>query len=202
MVARNPPRHGAASGADSDGRTAAAPGSDQKGNWPRGFDDAAAEYMAALIQISARLQEKLRTALEELYHTPREGAQSSLNEDVANSYRDLNDAIQKQDVGRINSIQASYLSRVQAAYGEAEAIQRSRLTEYVNALQAAWQAAQTEIGMGFQTYLNSVKNNFAELPSGGVDPATVAAIGQSLVTMAGHAYYVAQVVPAAPSDNP
>ena len=201
MVTRNPTRTGAGSGADPDGREAAAPRTDPKGNWLQAFQDGATEYMAALAQTSARLQEKQRVALEALHLAAPEATQSSFNEEVGNAYRDLIDAIQKQDLEKIKSIQANHLKRMQTVYSEAETTQRNRQTEYLNALQTAWQATRTEIEAAFQRYLDAMKNNFAKLPSD-VDPAAIAVIGQSLAMIAGYAQCAVQAAPPAPGGSP
>jgi hypothetical protein len=196
MVTRNPPRSGSALGVQSDPGDAGASVSDQKSNWPQEFHDAAAGYMTAVAQIGAGLHEKQRGALEALHQTPRDGAQTSLNDDIASSYRDLIDAIQRQDAERIKTIQSNYTSRVIAAYGEVEATQRNRQIEYLNALQNAWHSARTEMTAAFQAYLDAVKRGSASIPASGVDPAVVAAVGQSLVTIAGYAYAAALAAPA------
>jgi hypothetical protein len=200
MVSRNPPRTGAASASNPDDRSGAEQAGDQKGHWPQSFNDAAAEYMTTVSQIGSRLQDKHRSGLEGLHQMPRDGAQPNLNEDLARAYNDLIDAIQKQDLERVKMIQSNYLSRVLAAYTEAETNQRNRQTEYVNALQSAWQSARSELTAAFQAYLNAVKSSFAKLPDS-IDPATVAAIGHSLTTVASYAHSAAQAMPAAPSKT-
>jgi hypothetical protein len=199
MVSRNPPRTGPGSGPDS--ADAATSGGDQTGSWPQGFHDAAAEYMTALTQISSRLQEKQRSALEGLAQAPSGPAQSVSPDDVTNAYRDLLDAVQRQDGEKIKSIQAAYLTKVQTAYSEADTAARNRQTEYTNATQAAWQDAKTQANSAFQNYIGTLKSSFAKLPADGTDPAAVAAIGQSMAAVAAYALSAAQAMSAAPTKT-
>jgi hypothetical protein len=199
MVTRNPQR-GAVSSPDPDDRNAAPPAGDQGGNWPQDFHDAAAEYVTALAQISSRLQEKQKTALEGLSQISPDATRSTLTEDLANVYRDLIDAIQKQDAQKIKSVQSDYLSRVQSAYGEAETNLKNRQTEYVNTHLLALQNAKTELSAAFQAYIDAVQSSFAKLPAT-TDPAAVVAIGQSLATIASYAYNAAQAMAVLPNKS-
>jgi hypothetical protein len=201
MVSRNPPRTGPVSAPETNDRNAAASGGEQTGSWPQGFHDAAAEYFTTLTQISSGMQEKQRGALEGLQQAPAGTAQSALPDDLTSAYRDLLDAIQKQDVEKIKSIQSAYLSRVQSAYSDAEASTRNRQTDYTNAVQSALQDAKGDLSAAFQNYINTLKSGFAKLPAGSADPAAVAAIGQSMAAVAGYAYFVAQAMALPPPNK-
>jgi hypothetical protein len=193
MVSRNPPRTGPVSAPGSIDR-AAASGGEQTGSWPQGFHDAAAEYFTTLTQIGSGMQEKQRSALDGLQQAPSATAQSASPDDLTSAYRDLLDAIQKQDAEKIKSIQSTYLSRVQSAYSDAETTARNRQTEYTNSVQSAWQDAKGDLGSAFQNYINTLKSGFAQLPAGSADPAAVAAIGQSMAAVASYAHFVAQAM--------
>jgi hypothetical protein len=197
MVSRNPPRTGPVSAAEP--VTAASSGGEQTGSWPQGFHDAAAEYFTTLTQISSGMQEKQRSALDGLQQAPSATAQGALPDDLTSAYRDLLDAIQKQDAEKIKSIQSAYLARVQSAYSDAEASTRNRQTDYTNAVQSALQDAKGDLGAAFQNYINTLKSGFAKLPAGSADPAAVAAIGQSMAAVAGYAYFVAQAMALPPN---
>jgi hypothetical protein len=193
MVSRNPPRStGAQPPQDSDSGAPLSGG--EKANSSKAFQDAATEYISALVQISSRLQEKHQGAVDELAKASSPAGENTTGDELTNAYRDLLAAFQQQDVEKMKSIQTAYLSRIQSQYGEAEATMRNRVNEYTNAVQSAWQEAKTQLASAFQNYLSTVKSNCAKLPVESVDPATLAIITQGIAAVASYAHYVAQGV--------
>ncbi len=201
MVSRNPPRAGAGDTPDSAGSeskagreppNAASSGTEQTKRLLQSFQDAATEYSSAVMQVSARLQERLQAALEELLRQASPAASQSAHEELNNAYRDLFSACQNQDWEKAKTIQTAYLSRAQAQYGDAETAARNQLGAYANAVQAAWDDARSEALGAFQKHVGAVKDIFANLPVENVDPATIAMIAQSVAAVASYAHSATQ----------
>jgi hypothetical protein len=202
MVSRNPPRPGDVQSSDKAGSEAAPAhtpgtyGADQGKHPLQGFQDAATEYSTALGQVSARLQDRLQKAQDDLAHTAAPAASSSANDELNGAYRDMLAACQGQDWEKVKSIQTAYLSRVQAQYADAEAAAKGKLGDYANAIRAAWQDAKAEALAAFQKHVGAVKDGFANLSIEHADPAALAAIAQSLAAVASYAHNAAQTAAA------
>jgi O6-methylguanine-DNA--protein-cysteine methyltransferase len=171
---------------------AAASGADQPKSPLQGFHDAATEYSTALAQVSSRLQDRLQRAQDDLAHAASPAAPGSATDELNNAQRDVLAACQDQDWEKIKTIQTSYLSRVQAHYADAETAARGKLSDYANAVQAAWQDARSEALAAFQKHVGSVKDSFANLSVEHADPAALATIAHSLAAVAAYAHNAAQ----------
>jgi hypothetical protein len=199
MVSRNPPRTGDVQSSDKSGSEAApagTPGAEQGKNPLQGFHDAATEYSTALGQVSARLQDRLQRAQDDLAQAAAPAEASSATDELNGAHRDILAASQNQDWEKVKSIQTAYLSRVQAQYADAEVAARSKLSDYANAIQAAWQDAKAEALAAFQKHVGAVKDSFASLSVEQADPAAIAAIAHSLAAVASYAHNAAQTAAA------
>jgi polyhydroxyalkanoate synthesis regulator phasin len=202
MVSRNPPRTGtgeAQHSAGSEGSEtvhAGSSGAEQAKRLLQAVHDASTEYTAALMQVGARLQERLQAALEELMRgAPRAASQSAIDE-LNHAYRDILNAYQDQDWEKTKSMQTAYVSRLQAQYGDAEDAARNQLNGYANAVQAAWHDARSDALAAFKKHVSAVKDNFANLSVENVDPATIAMIAQSVAAVASYAHSAEQAAAA------
>src|SRR6266704_1612527 len=126
MVSRNPPRKSVQHPEKTDSEkndteaVVRSSGAELGGDVTQVFQNATAEYTADLAQVSSRLQDRLRAALEELVKAASPMASSRAADELNSAYRDILTAFHNQDWEKTKSAQTAYLSRVQAQYGDAE----------------------------------------------------------------------------------
>jgi len=208
MVSRNPPRKSVQYPEKNDSEkndtetVSRSSGAELGGDVTQVFQNATAEYTADLAQISSRLQDRLRAALEELTKAALPTASSRAADELNSAYRDILAAFHNQDWEKMKSAQTAYLSRVQAQYGDAESAVRNQLKGYADAVQAAWHDARSELLAAFQKHVGAVKDSFANLSVENADPATLAVIAQNMAVVANYAHSAAQAAAAAGGQQP
>jgi len=212
MVSRNPPRKGVQYPEKNPDKNESekndtepafrSSGAELGGDVTQVFQNATAEYTADLVQISSRLQDRLRAALEELTKSASPTASGRAADELNSAYRDILGALHNQDWEKMKSAQTAYLSRVQAQYGDAESAVRNQLKAYADAVQAAWQDARSELLAAFQKHIGAVKDSFANLSVDNADPVSLAVIAQNMAVVANYAHSAAQAAAAAGGQQP
>ena len=186
MVSRNPPRKESPQSPSGTGRDETSPSGGRPGGWAEALQDAAAAYIATIARISTGLQEKHQAALDEHVR-----AIYSAAEDLSNIYRDFAATYASQDWEKLKSVQADWMSRVQAYYGQAS--RDAGAGTYPEAVRTAWLTSKPLLPAAFQDYLAAIKRGVANMPEETADPASVAVIAHGIAAVASYAHTLSQV---------
>jgi hypothetical protein len=149
------------------------------------FDAALGQYLTKLVQVSNTLREHQQAAMRDYL----EAASAASRNQGANSreYENLMAALRSQNADQIAAAHSAYLESLRKLETSVAEAAQSALNEYLAKIQSAWQEAQTESKAHCAAYIGEVKNVFLTTVSPDADSATLAAIGQNLITAAFYA---------------
>jgi predicted phage-related endonuclease len=124
----------------------------------------------------------------------------SHDRDVANAieYENVITAIQSQDTEKITAAQTEYIESIHNLQKSISESTRSALSQYLTQVQTAWQEAQEESKASCLAFVDDIKIAFTGVSAADVDAASLAAIGQTLITAAVYVSGSLQSLPATP----
>ena len=159
----------------------------------RGLSDAAiARYTLRLMEVNTALAERQQQALHSYLERATQSAPAALAESDAKEYQELIRVVQSNDADRIAAAHAAYFASLRNLRERIGEDMRAALEDYYHEVRAAWEGAWADSQAAYLEYVQSISEAFAALPADGPDPAALAAIGQSVSTVAAYAGSVMQ----------
>jgi hypothetical protein len=150
------------------------------------FDVALAQYVLGLMQISAvlveRQQQGLRAYVESAAAVPPSDQGACTRE-----YQELIAAVRNRDADSIASSQAAYLDSLRKLQGAVVEGAGAAMEQYLSEVRNALEEARTECQTRYEAYVGDVSEAFRAVSAGSLDPAALAAIGQTLVAASAYA---------------
>jgi hypothetical protein len=148
------------------------------------FGTALAQYVTTLLQASASLAERQQQAMQIYLATVAPAAPPDRGAANAREYENVITAVQSQDTERITAAQAEYTESIRNLQNGISECARSALSQYLTQVQTAWQEAQEKSKASCSAFVDDIKIAFTEVSAADVDAASLAAIGQTLITAA------------------
>jgi hypothetical protein len=177
------------------GDNTAPPGKAAPQNAHEPFDNALAQYMAKLMQVSTAVAERQQQALLTHLEVVGRAVPPGLGDVNEGEYQDLISAIHSQDAVRIASAQTTYLDALQKLQsGIAEETQAS-LGTYLSEIRSTWEEARAESQAAYRDYIGSISKALVEISADDLEPAFLAIIGHALSTVASYAGIVRNSLP-------
>lgn len=159
----------------------------------RGLSDASiTRYTLRLMEVNAALAERQRQALYSYLERATQAVPAALGESDAKEYQELISAVQSNDADQIAAAQAAYFESLRNLRERIGEDTRAALEDYHREVRAAWEVAWADSQAAYLEYVQSISEAFAALPADAPDPAALAAIGQSVSTVAAYAGSVMQ----------
>lgn len=159
----------------------------------RGLSDASiTRYTLRLMEVNAALAERQQQALRSYLERATQAVPAALEESDAKEYQELVSAVQSDDADRIAAARAAYFESLRNLRERIGEDTRAALENYYQEVRAAWEGARADSQAAYLEYVRSISEAFAALPADAPDPAALAAIGQSVTTVAAYAGSVMQ----------
>lgn len=162
------------------------------------FGTALAQYVARLLQASTSLAERQQQAMQIYLATVAPAGPPDRGVANAREYENVITAVQSQDTEKITAAQAEYVESIHNLQNAISESARSALSQYLTQVQTAWQEAQEKSKASRSAFVDDIKIAFAGVSAADVDAASLAAIGQTLITAAVYVSGSLQSSPATP----
>jgi hypothetical protein len=166
---------------------------------PRELLEAAlARYLGALVRLTASLAERQQEAQRACIADAGEAIRQSQIETSLKEYDEFVAAAESAEAERIEAASPAFLQWVTRLQSAIEPAVKSAAEAYVADVQTGWHETQAECRAEYELFVVDVRKILGDVQAGALDPSSLSAIGQMLMTAAA---YASMSMPSLPAVN-